>query len=302
MAKRGGLGKGLDALLPSVSARKEGGVMELGVGQIARNAWQPRKSFDDGALGELRDSILEHGVVQPIIVRKVARGYEIVAGERRWRAAKLAGLATVPAIVREATHTQAMELALVENLQREDLNPMEEARAYETLAKDHGQTQEQIAKAVGRSRPAVANALRLLDLPPEAQGMLAAGAISPGHGRAILALPDAGAQAALARRAAEGGLSVRECEALAKAALTAVGGQGGKARGKAGPGGDGEGEDEEALARTEIGSLEERLTRCMSTKVRIDAGKGKGRIVIDYYSDEEFDRIFGMLVSRGGDA
>ncbi len=216
-SKKRGLGKGLGALLAENSLEDDAKIT-LRISEIQPNRDQPRKNFDQDALAELADSISQHGILQPLLVRPMPDGtYQLVAGERRWRAAQMAGLAEVPVVIREMTDQQASELALIENLQREDLNPMEEALGYKTLMENYGLTQEETAKVVNKSRPAVANALRLLNLPQEVAEMVAAGEISAGHARALLSLPTE-QQVDTAREIIKKGLSVREIEKRAKQA------------------------------------------------------------------------------------
>lgn len=217
--KIGGLGKGLDLLFAQNGMDEAGNAVTLPLDEIIPNRAQPRKQFDEEALAELADSIAQHGVLQPLLVRPMPDGsYQLVAGERRWRASRLAGLTEVPVVVRDMTEQEAAELALIENLQREDLNPMEEALGYQTLMEGYGMTQEQTAQAVNKSRPAVANALRLLNLPEEVAELVSAGQLSAGHARTVLAFEGAETQVAMARAAVNKGLSVRELERLAKAA------------------------------------------------------------------------------------
>lgn len=217
--KRSGLGRGLDALFVD-NATEDSERMTLRISEVEPNRDQPRRDFDEMALNELADSIREHGVMQPILVRPLtAGGYQIVAGERRWRAAKLAGLTEVPVVVKELTELAAMELALVENLQREDLNAVEEALGYRNLMDSFSLTQEQVAAKVGKSRPAVANALRLLQLPDKVLQLLRDGKLSAGHARALAALQDDLAATELAEKIVKEGLSVRETERLVKKAM-----------------------------------------------------------------------------------
>ncbi len=216
--KKGGLGRGLDALFLQ-NTMEDGMASTLPLDEIVPNRDQPRKQFDDEALAELADSIAQHGVLQPLLVRPMPDGsYQLVAGERRWRASRMAGLTEVPVVVRDMAEQEAAELALIENLQREDLNPMEEAIGYQTLMDSYGLTQEETAKVVNKSRPAVANALRLLNLPAPVTELVAAGTLSAGHARTVLAFEGEQARIAAANAAADRGLSVRELERMAKAA------------------------------------------------------------------------------------
>ena len=220
--KIGGLGKGLDMLLSENSLEDGARTVTLPIEEIIPNRDQPRKQFDDEALADLSASIAQHGVLQPLLVRPMPDGsYQLVAGERRWRASRMAGLTEVPVVVRDMNEQEAAELALIENLQREDLNPMEEALGYQTLMETYGMTQEQAAQVVNKSRPAVANALRLLQLPQAVADMVATGALSAGHARTVLAFEDEDARVAAAEAAVAKGLSVRELERMAKAAKRA---------------------------------------------------------------------------------
>ena len=220
--KIGGLGKGLDALFAQNTLEDGVTTVTLPLEEIVPNREQPRKQFDDEALADLSASIAQHGVLQPLLVRPMPDGsYQLVAGERRWRASRMAGLTEVPVVVRDMNEQEAAELALIENLQREDLNPMEEALGYQTLMDSYGMTQEQAAQVVNKSRPAVANALRLLQLPQAVADMVAAGTLSAGHARTVLAFEDEDARIAAAEAAVAKGLSVRELERMAKAAKRA---------------------------------------------------------------------------------
>ncbi len=216
-AKKGGLGKGLDALFMDNETVDSGGVVTLRLSQIEPNRDQPRKIFSEEALNELADSIREHGVLQPLLVRPLPGGsYQLVAGERRWRASRMAGLQEVPVVIREMDEEQAMEIALIENLQREDLNAIEEATGYKQLMERYGMTQEQVAKRVGKSRPAIANALRLLNLPPKVMDMVGEGEVSPGHARALLAFDDQDRIVEIAQKVKTSKYSVRDIERMAK--------------------------------------------------------------------------------------
>lgn len=219
MAKKGGLGKGLDAIFYDNAREDDAGAAELSINDLEPNRTQPRQSFDDGAMTELADSIAQHGVLQPILVRPLlSGGYQIVAGERRWRASRMAGLTTVPAVIRDLTDSEVMQLALIENLQREDLKPLEEANGYKMLMDNFEFTQEEIAKTVGKSRPAITNALRLLNLPEDMQNMLERGEMTAGHARTLLSFKNEDQMKAAARRVTMEGISVRELEKMAKRA------------------------------------------------------------------------------------
>ena len=215
--KKSGLGKGLDALFldNTPEEAEENGSLTVRLSEIEPNRGQPRKNFDENALAELADSIREHGIIQPLLVRKMETGgYQLIAGERRWRAARMIGLDEVPVVVREMSETEVLELALIENLQREDLNPLEEAAGYQELMSTYGLTQEQVSKRVGKSRSAIANALRILNLPEQVRPFVENGDLSMGHARALLGLSDTEEMIRLAKMAADKGLSVREVERL----------------------------------------------------------------------------------------
>lgn len=271
------LGRGLSALL-STGKGGHAIVQELSIGSISANRNQPRKRMDPAKLAGLAASIKEQGVVTPVIVRRTGSGFELIAGERRWRASQAAGLKTVPAVVREANDRQTMVLALVENIQREDLNPMEEAASYQILLKDL--TQEDLARQVGKDRATVANSLRLLKLPQEIQQAVREGKISAGHARAILSLDTPAAQMQLYRRIAKGGMSVRQAEDAASRSSHS-----GSARKKS--------------ATTLYRSLEEDLSRTLGTKVKIKGAGKKGSIVIRYYSEEELERLAHIINKAG---
>ncbi|MCI9576281.1 MAG: ParB/RepB/Spo0J family partition protein [Clostridiales bacterium] len=215
--KKSGLGKGLDLIFAENDTEDPNSVVVLKISEIEPNRDQPRKEFDEEAMAELADSIAQHGILQPLLVRPIfGGGYQIVAGERRWRAARMAGVSEAPVVVRELTDGQVMELALIENLQREDLTPLEEALGYQTLIETYGMTQDEVSKTVGKSRPSVTNALRLLHLPEEVRELLEEKKISAGHARALLSLPDEGLMMELAHLAADQEISVRELERLVK--------------------------------------------------------------------------------------
>ncbi len=218
MAKKSGLGKGLDALFfdNDSGEKQDSGAMMVRLSEIEPNKGQPRKTFDENALAELADSIREHGIIQPLLVRKLSNGgYQLVAGERRWRASRMIGLDEVPVVVKDLSDTEVMELGLIENLQREDLNPLEEAAGYKELMATYGLTQDQVAKRVGKSRSAIANSLRLLNLPEQVRPYLMNGELTMGHAKALLGLSSEAAMVSAAKEAVAKGLSVREVEKLA---------------------------------------------------------------------------------------
>ena len=287
MTKPKGLGKGLGALMGDVSLQsQEGGSVTLPLAQIQPGLDQPRKHFDQDSLAELADSIREHGILQPLTVRRLSSGYyQIIAGERRWRAAKEAGLTTVPALIIEADDRKVMELALIENLQREDLNPVEEALGYETLIREYGLTQDGVARRMGKSRPAVANALRLLTLPPRARALLEEGKLSAGHARAVLAAP-APVQEALAEQIVREGLSVRQAEQLAKKLAA-------KKPPKARPAAD-------PQAALYLRDAEKSLSGRLGRRVRILPGRKKGRVELEYYNEEDLEALLALLGRGGG--
>ena len=279
-----GLGRGLGALLGDAALQTESAdSLYLPISQVESCAGQPRKHFDDAALADLADSIREHGIIQPLTVRKLASGYyQIIAGERRWRAARLAGLTQVPAIVIEADDRKAMELALIENLQREDLNPIEEAEGYKTLMDSYQLTQEEAAERVGKSRSAVANSLRLLGLCPEVREMLQNGALSGGHARALLPLK-AELQLEAAKLVAAQGLSVRQTEALAKRLGSA------KEEKKR--------SNEEIMAESYGRLAAQELSDKIGRTCRIVSGKKKGRIELDYYGMDDLNDLLEALAA-----
>ncbi len=323
--KRGGLGRGLNSLIPNKSKSAEYTALETSeqqenekistkntekvdnVGEksdnkpkkkavedkdavkrvkislVEPNREQPRKNFRDEGIDELAASISQYGVIQPLLVQKKDDYYEIIAGERRWRAAKKAGIKEIPVIVREYNNKEAVEISLIENIQREDLNPIEEAMAYDRLMKEFSMTQDQVAERVSRSRSAIANSLRLLRLPDALRDMVIKGAISEGHARALLALPSEDAQLSLAEKIVKDRLSVRETEKVVQNLMKALPKKA-KTRDLS----------KEAL----LGSLSGQLENVFGTKVAIrEGGRHKGRIEIEYYSDEELDRIIDLLQS-----
>lgn len=281
--KQRGLGRGLGALIDDFSATEEtGGVTVLPLQKVEPNPNQPRKYFDEEELQALADSIAAHGLLQPLAVRDMGGGfYQIIAGERRWRAARLAGLSEVPVVVVEADDRTVMELALVENLQRQDLNPMEEAEGYRSLMQDYGLTQEEAATRVGKSRPAVANALRLLALPEEVRQLVVEGTLSAGHARAVLSLPDARLQKAAAQKILALRLSVRQAEAMCKRMAQEQ------------P--PAEETPKKSVAVDYVGECEKLLTRRLGRKVRIVCGKRKGRFELDFYGQDDLQRLYEAL-------
>jgi ParB family chromosome partitioning protein len=266
------------------------GLFEVPIESISPNPHQPRQGMNVDMLEELAYSIKLHGVLQPLVVTDTGGGtYALIAGERRWRAARLAGLDVVPVIVKEVTSSEMLELALVENLQRSDLNPIEEASAFKALVEDFGLRQEDIAARVGKSRSSVSNSLRLLTLPPEVQESLLLGLIEAGHARAILQVPDAQGQMTLLHHTVADGLSVRQVEALARRMAEAAGHIELPARPTA--------PIDEALFN-ELRSLEDRFRAALGTKVQLSRSSRGGRLVIYFYSEEELDRIYGTIVGE----
>jgi ParB family chromosome partitioning protein len=290
MPRKTGLGKGLGALIPETPVWTDEpeaerppqvGVAELPVEAITPNPHQPRTSMDQAALQELADSIREHGLIQPLIVTQSTSGYQLIAGERRWRAAQLAGLATVPVIVKEAAPQKMLELALVENLQRADLNPLEEAAAFRQLIDDFGLTQEKVAERVGKSRAAVANAVRLLKLPQPIKVRLADGTISEGHARALMMLEGEAAMLKALATITHNQLSVRQTEEMVRRSLA-------EPRTKA----------KKVVASGETRALEDRMRRALGTKVNLFRSRKGGKVVIHYYSEEELDSIYRRIVGK----
>jgi ParB family chromosome partitioning protein len=291
-----GLGKGLSALIPTnfdvgldrAQAKTEDDsnkVLEIKTNQIEPNKYQPRKSFNNEALEELVQSIKEHGIVQPIVLRKAGKKYEIVAGERRWRAAKKAGLKTIPAIIKEFTEQETTEIALIENIQRENLNPIEEAGAYQILLEEFKLTQEELSQRVGKSRPYIANTLRLLNAPATIQDHVISGELSAGHVRALLPLPEEG-QKKLAKKIIGEKLSVRETEAIVKSIITLNNEQNSKTS------------KQKSNANNldpNLLDLEDRLKSYFGTKVRFIKSGKKGKIEIEYYSEDDLIRIIDLI-------
>jgi ParB family chromosome partitioning protein len=280
--RRSGLGRGLGALIPESGTAAPAGVLEIDVDLIVSNPQQPRTVFEPAALSELAASIREHGVIQPLIVSRLdANGgtYQLIAGERRLLAAREAGLAKVPVVVKEASPQGLLELALVENLQRQDLGPLEEAAAFRRLTDEFKLTQEAVATRVGRSRSAIANSLRLLSLPEEIQASLARGEISAGHARAILAVDDTGEQRRTWQRILEAALTVRDAEKLVKRRVTQRAMRRRRTTG----------------ANADLAALEERLRGSLATKVDLTRSRNGGRLTIHFFSDEELDALVERL-------
>ncbi|AZJ42362.1 ParB/RepB/Spo0J family partition protein [Bacillus velezensis] len=281
MAK-GGLGKGINALFNQVDLSEET-VEEIKISDLRPNPYQPRKQFDDESLAELKESIIQHGILQPIIVRKSLKGYDIVAGERRYRAAKLAGKETVPAIVRDLSESLMREIALLENLQREDLSPLEEALAYDSLLKHLDLTQEQLAKRLGKSRPHIANHLRLLTLPESIQNLIAEGALSMGHGRTLLGLKNKDKLEPLVKKVVEEQLNVRQLEQLIQQLNNNV---------------PRETKKKEPVQDVVLKERESYLQNYFGTTVNIKRQKKKGKIEIEFFSNEDLERILELLSER----
>ncbi len=283
MPKHSGLGKGLDALIPggvTTTASGEGGVTQVAIDSIRRNPRQPRQTFKENELDELAASIREHGVIQPLIVSPAASGmYTLIAGERRWQASRRAGLKTVPVVIRNASDQQLLEIALIENVQRADLNAVEEAEAFQNLAKEFGLSHEKIAERVGKSRVAVTNTMRLLDASSAVKQALVDGRISEGHARALLGLTSAKAQEAALRTVVNIDMSVRQTELLVRK----LSGNKPAAKKKVGRNAD-------------VNDIERRLRASLGTKVALKHGKKGGTVTIHYYSDEELDALLEKLL------
>ncbi len=279
-AKKGGLGKGFGAIFEENLAEGSEGAVAVKLSEIEPNRDQPRKEFDSEALSELADSIAQHGVLQPLLLRPMMDGgYRIVAGERRWRAARMAGLSEVPAVIREMTDAEEMLFALIENLQREDLSPLEEARGYQTLIDAQGFTQEEVSKTVGKSRPAVTNSLRLLNLPEDVQQMLERGEITAGHARTLLSFKTPEAMRLGAEKAKEG-VSVRELESLSKKLQEEP-----SAVKAAPPPKKNQYYEEAQLA----------VGQCLNRKVRVAGTKKKGQLTIEFYGEEDLKNLLAEL-------
>jgi ParB family transcriptional regulator, chromosome partitioning protein len=286
VARRSGLGRGLGALIPNeVIGDKSSALLEVPIVAIRPNPHQPRTSFDEEAMAALTASIREVGVLQPVLVRTVAEdAYELIAGERRWRAARRAGLPTIPALVRETSEAHSVEEALIENLHREDLNPLEEAGAYQQLIEDFGLTHDQLSMRVGKSRVAITNTLRLFQLPPAVQKLMGEGQLTAGHARALLGTPDRAFQEALARKVVAEQLSVRAVEDAVRT------------RNELGPALEQAISAEPAKLRPPgVLELEELLSSHLDTRVRVNLGNRKGRVVIEFASLEDLERIYRVM-------
>ena len=287
--KRQALGKGLSSLIPEpAQARADAGLLMLDVKRIQPSRYQPRSDFS--GLEGMVESIRENGIVQPVIVRQEANGFRLIAGERRWRAAQIAGMERIPAIVRKVSDDRVLELALIENIQRKELNPIEEAKAYEVLLSEMKLSHADVARRVGMDRSSISNSLRLLKLPESIQDLVKEGSISVGHAKAIMAIPDAATQIKVAEEVARGLLSVRETEQRIAAIL------GGAGRGVRGVSA---GTDRRAAPDVDpnVAAAAQRLTRALATKVRIVKKGERGRIEIEYYTDEELQRLFEFLMT-----
>ncbi len=291
MAKRGGLGRGLSALIPGAVEEGGSGLLEIPVQGVSPNPKQPRTHFDEETIDSLAASIREVGILQPIVVRMVAGGYELIAGERRLRAARKAGLATIPAVVRDSGDADTLREAIIENIHREDLGPIELAEAFRALLDDLGLKQETLAERLGVSRSHIANTIRLLQLSPEVQQLLADGKIQAGHARTLLGLPDQEAQAALALRAAAEGLSVREVEELVRLFVDGPPPTAGPSTLKV--------SGDPATRDAGMAEIEEILSEQLATRVRIEFNKKRGRVVIEFGSPDDLERIVSEIIGSG---
>jgi ParB family chromosome partitioning protein len=277
-----GLGKGLGALIP-MEEKGEENVTEIPLKEIYANQNQPRKNFDEDKLKELAESMKEHGVLQPVILRKKTKGYELVAGERRWRAARMAGLEKIPAIVKELSDADVMEIALIENLQREDLNPLEEAMAYKQLMDEFGMTQEELSKRVGKSRSQIANTVRLLNLEKEIKDLIADEKLTAGHARALLAIEDKKERIKLAKKICEENLSVRQIEEIVKVKSSKKNADKNRRNQDINPA---------------FLDISEKLQRILGTRVKIKGSEKRGKIEIEFYSEDELERILETIMQR----
>lgn len=289
MAKKSGLGRGIDSIFldNDFTAEEKTGTSTLRISQIDPTPGQPRKEFDGEALAQLADSIGAHGVLQPILVREVAPDrYRIVAGERRWRASKMAGLSEIPAIIVDISDREAAEIALIENIQREDLNPIEEALGYETLKKEYSLTQEEISAKVGKSRSAIANAMRLLDLPEAVRALVVAGTLSAGHARTLLGLKSADAMLPLAEKVIAFDFSVRELEAEVRRLN--------RLSTKA----DAEEEDEEEVRVDYVKELERRMTSHLGRRVKLSTKGAKKSLTLYFEDNDDLDELLTLICGK----
>jgi ParB family chromosome partitioning protein len=311
VARRSGLGKGLSALIPNeVIGDRSSALREVPIGSIKPNPRQPRVNFDEDTMSSLAASIKELGILQPVLVRQIggdaADDFELIAGERRWRAARRAGLQSIPVLVLTSDETKSLEQALVENLHRQDLNVLEEAAAYQQLIEEFGYTHDQVAKRVGKSRTAVTNILRLLQLPAGVQRLLSEGQISPGHARALLGTPDRGFQETLAKAAVVEGLTVRAIEEMVREHNG--GGEGDVT--PAGPVPDGVGQEDASAGRPSVAAtprrlpppgileLEELLSSHLNTRVKVDLTSKRGKVIVEFATLEDLERIYKLMVGR----
>ncbi len=290
MARRGGLGRGLGALIPpGATDEVTAALQEIPVSSISANRRQPRTAFDEESLAALTASVRELGILQPVLVRATGPGaYELIAGERRWRASKRAGLQVIPALVRTTDDAASLEQALVENLQREDLNPMDEAAAYQQLIEEFHLTHDEVAARMGKSRATITNTLRLFQLPPSVQRLVADGKLTAGHARGLLSSPDRAFQESLARRAVTEGLSVRAVEEIARS------------HGQDAQSGTGSGNsatDGSRLRPPGLLELEELLSAHLETRVKVQLGNGRGRVTIDFADLEDLERIYRAMTT-----
>lgn len=307
--RRSGLGKGLSSLIPADVETGGASYREIAVSDVIPNRYQPRSHFDEETLAALSASIAEVGVIQPIVVRAIEEGgYELIAGERRWRAAKRAGLPSIPALVREHDDLASLETAVVENLHRQDLNALEEAAAYQQLIEDFDLTQDEVAKRVGRSRSAVANTIRLLQLPPMVQRLVVEGQISAGHARALLSSPDRALQESIAQQIIDERLSVRDVEELMRGDDDDAVGHADDDRAVDGGGsadldltqsGGGAGSQAADVAEPGVLELEELLAARLDTRVRVQLGKGPGKLVVDFADLDDLERIYHIITPPG---
>ena len=290
MTRRSGLGRGLSSLIPADFSADSGVYREIDIKEIVPNRYQPREHFDEETLVSLSRSITEIGVIQPIVVRELEDGqYELIVGERRWRAAKRANLSAIPAIIRTSDDLSSLETAVVENLHRQDLNPLEEAAAYQQLVEEFGLTQDDVAQRVGRSRSAVANTLRLLHLPPMVQRLLIEGQLSAGHARALLATPDRSEQERLATQIVEEGLTVRQIEEMLREEDATE------------PAGEDESPAKQTIPKVPdagVLELEELLAVRLDTRVAVKLGKGPGKLVVDFADVDDLERIYRIIAGQ----